>query len=961
MTEQIYIGNFSKGLKLDRLPFNIDNDNFPTLFNFYSWRGRAKRKRGTFLLGQLERQLDSVASPNNWEVGPIGTLNGSGDFSGNLITIFSLQDTSTITPGSITFSDGTNTYTEDSPPDGILVGSPGGTGTINYATGAITISGGAPGGTLVGTFSYYPGLPVMGLRDFVKSTSTSLYPLLVAFDTTYAYQINQSVSNFFYSVSYYKDSENPVTWTAPDYSQFWTTNYSGAMWATNNNGNVAASLLQFEVIATITVGSPTIITTSSPHGLVTGDYVWFNEITGTDASDLNGKAAEITVTGSMSFTVPIDTTGDTISNSGIFQTLTATSPTSTGDGIRWYDGDPTGGTGLPVGSGLGWVNFAPPLTAATVSIDNTPPRLYYLVGALAIVPYKDRLLFFSPWIQASTGSAIQLEDTVIWSWNGTPYYTVDSSGDPLLVPSGETASLGAYYVDQTGKGGWQSAGISQPILTVTNNEDVLIVGFSSRFTRLVYTGNDIFPFVFFAINSELGSTSTFSGITLDRGGVTVGTRAITITTQQSCQRIDLDIPDSVFQISGLNNGTQRVNAARDYFKEWIYFNYTSNDSPWVYPNLSFLWNYRDNTWGIQYENFTAQGTFRGAKNYTWATLPFPTWAAWRETWNSGSTQALFPSIIGGNPQGYVLVKGQGTGEGVSGTIIALASSMGNTEITSTNHCVNVDDYIQVMGAIGLNVSTITAITNAGEAVVTTSNSFVVGQTVILSGVEGMTEINGNPYVVLFASGTSITLEVDSTAFGTYTSGGTVSNYFNGQIGKVISTPDADHFILDLPFPTGTYLGLGQYVRLSQPLLQTKQFPFYWDQGRQVRLSVQKYLMDYTANGQVTVNIYLSQDPDDVWNSYVTNPPPTSLVYSQTMYTCPESTNIGLTPSNVNLQMPTAEGQFQIWHRMNTSLIGDTFQIGLTLDDSQMRNYVYATSEITLHGIILSVDKGPHLS
>ena len=35
-------------------------------------------------------------------------------------------------------------------------------------------------------------------------------------------------------------------------------------------------------------------------------------------------------------------------------------------------------------------------------------------------------------------------------------------------------------------------------------------------------------------------------------------------------------------------------------------------------------------------------------------------------------------------------------------------------------------------------------------------------------------------------------------------------------------------------------------------------------------------------------------------------------------------------------MPTATTQNQIWHRMNTSLLGDTVQIGFTLTDDQMR-------------------------
>ena len=60
MPDQIYIGNFAKGYRTNPLPFNIDNDAFPTMVNIYSWRGRAKRKRGTILLGQLQLQAQSV-------------------------------------------------------------------------------------------------------------------------------------------------------------------------------------------------------------------------------------------------------------------------------------------------------------------------------------------------------------------------------------------------------------------------------------------------------------------------------------------------------------------------------------------------------------------------------------------------------------------------------------------------------------------------------------------------------------------------------------------------------------------------------------------------------------------------------------------------------------------------------------------------------------------------------------
>lgn len=879
MPEQIYIGNISRGQITSRLPFVIDNDSFPNLFNFYTWRGRIKRKRGTILLGQMQIQTKISA---NLVSGAINILTG-------------LPSTSTVVPSSISFTVGANTYTEPASPNGTLVGSPAGSGTINYATGTVTIAAGGAS-AITGTYSYFPGQVSMGQRDFV-STSESIYPLMMSFDTTNAYQVNQVSTPFFYNVTYYKGTQIAFTWSGTDYQQFWTTNYSGALWATNSKPGLNI------VTGTYSSGSGTAnITFNFSTGagnfttLVIGDKLWFNEWAsgGVTINGIVGTVSNISGAASGNYVVTF-TGNQTVSGTGIAQLLTNTIPGQ--DGIKWYDGDPTNGAGVPNNTGLGWVNFAPPLTAATVSIDNTPAALYYLIGALAILPFKDRLLFFNPTIGTSSGTTIQLQDTVIWSWNGTPYYATP-------VPTNQTANVKAYYVDQTGLGGYLSAGLAQPITTVSNNEDVLLVGFGGprgQKTRFVYTGNDLNPFLFFNINSELPSDSTFSAVALDQGAIDIGVYGIAMTDQQSSQRIDLDIPDSVFQISNLSNGVQRVNSVRDFQKEWIYFSYPVNNSQWVYPTQTFLYNYRENTWGILYENFTSHGTFRYVNSFTWATLPYANWDEWVDPWNTGISSAQFPNIVGGTPQGYVLVKGEGTGEGPSCSIYAIASANAGqaTQITSYRHCLTASnpntgtgDYIYITRMIG-----------------------------------------------------AIAL--------------------NGLIGKVIKTIDANNFVIDLPFPAGTYLGLGVFAKLSQPLLQTKQFNPYWDQGRQVRLSAQKYLMDYTFNAQVTVNINLSQDPDTVWNGGNLIPGPnvfnSSLIYSQVMFTCPESTNIGLTPANTNLQMPTAETQYQIWHRFNTSLIGDSVQIGITLSDTQMRNLEDATSEITVHGIHLTVDRGPHLA
>ena len=231
MADQIFIGRDFKGQSRYKEAFNIDNDAFQYLFNAYAWRGRVKRKRGTALLGQLQKQIQMASSPNNWQ-SPAITLSGG---AGNLITGLSLESTSTISPGTISLTVGANTYT-DLNKDGTLQGSPGGSGTVNYATGDITISGGGSS-TVTGTFSYYPGLPVMGLRDFVTGTAqTYQYPVPLAFDTKYSYQLDQTTSNniFFYNTAFYKSSQNDFTWIGQDYQQFWTANYQGALWATNN-------------------------------------------------------------------------------------------------------------------------------------------------------------------------------------------------------------------------------------------------------------------------------------------------------------------------------------------------------------------------------------------------------------------------------------------------------------------------------------------------------------------------------------------------------------------------------------------------------------------------------------------------------------------------------------------------------------------------------------------------------
>lgn len=927
---KIVIGPINKGLKTDRLPFNIDKDSFPQLINAYQWRGRIKRKRGTQLLNRLTRFFNSTSISYNTGSTFI-TLDGSGN--GNLITGFSLQTNGNIVPGSVTLIDLDSpglSYT-DPGKNGILVGNPSGSGTINYATGAILIAVSA-GHRITAIFNYTPDLPVMGLEDLVLQSTQ--FPGNLAFDTKYSYNIVPTEPYPIYDVSFYKnppvDAINlpgyipktnftPVTWNGNNYQQFWSTNYQGAFWVTNGidvpftGAHIGMQFKHITGIAIITPGNGTTIPavadlTIVAHGLVQGDFIFVNEVVGMlDAngiSTINFQTGYVTsadpqAANTVRVTFPFAILAGAYISDGIAQYLTNRSD-KTKDVIRWYDGDPTNGnaTNPTLTQNFGWVNFMPPLSLAPFTIADLSPAIYYLVGARMIFPFKDRLLFFGVVVQTSTGVPIYLQDTIVYSQNGTPYYTASFTGDPslpttvfhpVLVPVNQTATPNAYWADQTGFGGNLPAGVEQPMLTVAPNEDVLIIGFTNLQTRLVYTGNDILPFNLFTINSELGSGSTFSSVIMDKGIFTRGNRGFVITSQTGAERFDPDIPDQAFQINLINNGSERVCAQRDFVNEWIYFTYLTNredETVDVFPDQTLQYNYRDNSWAIFDESYTTYGTFRPVTGYTWATIGqvYPTWNSWNDPWEAGISTLLQQRVMAGNQQGFVLIRGEGTNESVSLYITGFSGSV----VTSPNHNLTDGDYITISGVLG-----------------------------------------------------------------------TIGTLVNGLIFSVVNVT-TNTFQLNPTIGSGTYLGGGLITRMYVPYIQTMQFPVSWEMGRKTRLGVQQYLFSTTTNGQVTLLIFLSQNSASAYNEGNIMPVfgsvNNSLIYSTILYTCPESTNLGLTPANTNLQMVTAIDQDQIWHRMNTSLLGDTVQIGFTMSDSQMRDTTFSNQfvEIELHSAILEV-------
>lgn len=871
--ERLVISNIATGLETDLTPFNIKNDAFPVLTDFYIWRGKVLRKRGDQFLGRFKIDLEAVS------LGLTAASPWSFNIYSTVIPAITGQPDAQIVPGTVVITiAGPIVFTDQG--NGILKSlTPENSGTINYSTGAVVLihTAGVGIATTI-TFSYFPALVGLGLEDF--NVGNSPQPILIGFDQKYSYGFDQGISQF-YDVNFYKITGLPFIWNGPNYAQFWTTNYlglttilnsstaTGCLWATNGEPG-------FHFInGTYVSGSGTAMITFSFTSLGVpfdtlqiGDILWFNEW-GTGGSSINGISGILSaIVNAATGTYTVTFSGNqTVAGTGIAQMLTNFVPNQ--DGIRWYDGDPT------VSINQGWVNFAPPLSAFDPI---TNPNPLYLIGARLIIPFKNRLLFGNVYLRTSASSpgAQLYPNRVVYSQVGTPFYTL-----PLPIDlTGQLPQVEAWYQNVAGRGGFIGAPIDDQIIFWGENEDVLITAFETQPLKLIFTSNDTLPFVFQTISAELGSISTFAGIKLDTGILSIGTYGITMTTSTSVQRIDLQIPDAVFDIAQIDNKAHRITAIRDYQKEYVYFTFCpSNRTPVVFNSRTLLYNYRENNWATFEESYSTYGTLRRTTNRTWSNIGqiYPTWSEWTDPWDFGLNNAFQPVIIGANQQGFVMQRGLSTSEQPSRFIQSINAGVVPNAITSPDHGLITGDFIEISGMIG-------------------------------------------------------------------------STNLNGTI-QQITVINGDTFSINDVF-TGTYSGGGVFSKLSRPFLQTKQFPIYFNDARQVRVGTSRLLLEATSfpeegnePPQITVNMYASQNAMTPSNDPNIQP---YLAFSNIMLTCPEiDTGFGA-------------GQSQIWHRFSPSFNGDTIQLGITLSNDQMRDPNINEQEIILHAIVLDLYKGPIL-
>lgn len=132
------------------------------------------------------------------------------------------------------------------------------------------------------------------------------------------------------------------------------------------------------------------------------------------------------------------------------------------------------------------------------------------------------------------------------------------------------------------------------------------------------------------------------------------------------------------------------------------------------------------------------------------------------------TTSVAHNYVIGQEVRLLIPKGFGTVQ-ISGLTAIVISIPSTTQIQLDIDSTRMNAFIAVPF-----VANITAITQASPAVLTVNNNFLTGGNVLIEGVVGMTQLNGNIYTIVSSFPTTLTLQINSTAFSAYVSGGTAT-------------------------------------------------------------------------------------------------------------------------------------------------------------------------------------------
>jgi len=529
-----------------------------------------------------------------------------------------------IRPGSFFATDGVEAFTDNG--NGTLTGDAGGTGTIQYNTGAwsLTFNMAVIAGVIIrASYTFIPtqtstpsplSNPIMGLKQWISEATGD--SKLLALDTKRAALYNDSTQQF-----------DPIS------------SINQVLWV--DDGTTAS--------ITISTGwtglAPYSVTVSYPGQSMTDDGVGgfpgagvmlntstVNYSTGAIHLDLSANVAGRT------FTATFNLSGNyfTGNNSNFFNATNWIGPTyvSSNPGFLYLTNNVDRIT-LFDGTNLSRPPF--PITSAhNVTFTND------ITTCLDLDVYKNRLLVQRPKLVGNSQADSQ---SIRWSAVNAPTNLV---------------------ADVTGNGGESSAPTDDFIQSSEFLRDQLIVFFTNSTYTFRFTGNSFDPFRWDKINVTKSTNAPYGTVPYDERVTAMGSKGLSACDGVNMQRYDINIIDQFLDINqNLFN-----------FAYGVRFD-TDNHTWMLYPSIStgattsdrvLIFNFVEQTWAVYDISLSCLGIHYISTDVTWNDFAlgrpvgneFPSWNVADIPWNYYLLQDRAPSLIGGDHTGIVYVMNGGT-------------------------------------------------------------------------------------------------------------------------------------------------------------------------------------------------------------------------------------------------------------------------------------------------------------
>lgn len=508
----------------------------------------------------------------------------------------------------------------------------------------------------------------------------------------------------------------------------------------------------------------------------------------------------------------------------------------------------------------------------------------FVQTARIILPFKNRLILLNTVENdnsstTGTGTATAYVNRCRYSVNGSPL-AVEAWYEANQKDSSGNVYRGAGYID---------APTEEQIISAEFIKDRLIVYFERSTWELAYTGNEILPFVFQKINTELGSQSTFSTVPFDTGVVTIGNTGVHTCNGINVDRIDTLIPDEIFEdFETGNSATARVAGIRDYFNEVVYWTFisTSDTSAQNFPNQMLVYNYKNNAWALNDDTFTAFGYFEQGTDITWATS-FPiTWDQFVGNWQDNVLQANDRQILAGTPEGFIVRLATGIGRNAAAMQI-------------TNIVYNGDGTLNLV-IINHNFSS-TSFDGSDDV------EYILLESIVGDATTDQT-LNDEIYAVNYKDANTIMI-------------------------------DTNNLPVEPPLITGTYLGGGTGARVSQIQMLSKQFNPFVEQDRGTYIQKVDFCVAATDFGEITVDYYPSSTEVSMIEAGESSG---SIMGTSVLETSPYDP----------IYYPLEQYQDRLWHPIYFQTASECIQFYFYLSHDQMLESEIALEDFQLEGMIL---------